>query len=174
MLVGNILSPFFPVVWNGHTFLSSHRHFSRNDTELLSVPETDLLEDLVWAGKTFATSPLGKIKVRELRSPVSSFFSLNSPLVDCTETWDTAYTYRYYTGREMVTSQPELFGRTDRVHKNLSLHFAVLCGRTVDAAKGWRKEGHRGRFNMENIFEHLECVIINYTSLVSTWLKVLY
>jgi len=86
MLLSNSRLLFFPVVKKGHIFLSSHRHFSRSDTELLSVPETDLLQDLVWAEKTFATSPPGKIKVIELRSLMSCFFSLNSPLADCTET----------------------------------------------------------------------------------------
>lgn len=113
--------------------------------------------------------PLGKIKVRELRRPKSCFFSSNSPLVHCTETWNIAHTYRYHTGREMATA---ISGRTDWVHTNLSLHFEVLYGRNVDVAKGWRKEGHKGRFNMENISEHLECVIINDTSLVSVWLRV--
>lgn len=80
------------------------------------------------------------------------FFSLNSPLVAYTETWDTTHAYTFCTGREMaIISHPELFGRTDWVHKNLSLHFAVLYGRTIDLAKGWRKLAHKGRFNMEKV-----------------------
>lgn len=65
---------------------SAHRHFSMSDAELHSVPETDLLEDLAWAEKTFATSPLGKMKVRELKSLMPCFFCSNYPLVGCTET----------------------------------------------------------------------------------------
>lgn len=57
-----------------------------SDAELHSIPETDLLEDLAWAEKTFATSPLGKMKVRELQSLMPSFFCSNYPLVGCTET----------------------------------------------------------------------------------------
>lgn len=39
-----------------------------SDAELHSILETDLFEDLAWAEKTFATFPLGKMKVRDLKS----------------------------------------------------------------------------------------------------------
>lgn len=54
----------------------SSPHTDKNDTELISIPETDLLEDFVWAEKTFVTSPLGNIKVGELRSPAFSLQTL--------------------------------------------------------------------------------------------------
>lgn len=58
-----------------------------SDAELHSVPETDLLKDLAWAEKTFATSPLVKNESKKAKKSFALlFFCSNYPLVGCTET----------------------------------------------------------------------------------------
>lgn len=118
-----------------------------SDAEPHSVPETDLLKDLAWAEKTFATSPLGKMKVRKLKSLVPCFF-----FAQIIHWWAVLKLKIFHIHAvSVLVEKCDLTAwaiwRTAWVHTNLSLHAQVLYCRSVGVAREWRKEGrHKGMF----------------------------